>query len=42
MVCNGFLMGVVSVGYSCGVVNFPGIYTKLSMYRKWITSTSGI
>lgn len=40
--CDGVLAGAVSVGYSCGVVDFPGIYARISTFRNWITSITGI
>nr|XP_005988792.1 PREDICTED: trypsin-3-like [Latimeria chalumnae] len=36
LVCNGVLEGIVSWGRSCGDERFPGVYTKVSVYRPWI------
>jgi trypsin len=30
--------GIVSFGYGCGLANYPGIYTRISPYRRWIES----
>lgn len=31
------LVGIVSVGNECGMKDFPGIYTRVTYYRDWIS-----
>uniref|UniRef100_A0A672VCI1 Peptidase S1 domain-containing protein n=1 Tax=Strigops habroptila TaxID=2489341 RepID=A0A672VCI1_STRHB len=33
-----YLMGIASFGVGCGQPRFPGIYVRLSQYRRWIKS----
>uniref|UniRef100_A0A672V9G1 Peptidase S1 domain-containing protein n=1 Tax=Strigops habroptila TaxID=2489341 RepID=A0A672V9G1_STRHB len=33
-----YLMGIASFGVGCGRPRFPGIYVRLSQYRRWIKS----
>ncbi|ESP01376.1 hypothetical protein LOTGIDRAFT_111620, partial [Lottia gigantea] len=34
-----YQVGIVSIGYECGNVEFPGIYTRVSHYKDWIAQT---
>ena len=38
---NGIQYGVVSRGYGCGWVGYPGIYTKVVPFLPWIKSLAG-
>ncbi|KAM9444412.1 trypsin [Clarias gariepinus] len=39
LVCNGRLYGLASWGTICGDTEFPGIYTAVARFRRWIDRT---
>lgn len=42
LVCDGFLTGIISQGHpdECGRLGFPGIYTNVLNFQKWIFDNS--
>uniref|UniRef100_A0A9J7ZXK1 trypsin n=1 Tax=Cyprinus carpio carpio TaxID=630221 RepID=A0A9J7ZXK1_CYPCA len=39
LVCDGRVYGLVSWGNVCGDSRFPGVYTAVSRFRRWIDQT---
>lgn len=35
-ICLFQVLGITSFGQGCGVINTPGVYTRVSYYLNWI------
>ncbi|RZF33902.1 hypothetical protein LSTR_LSTR009926 [Laodelphax striatellus] len=41
LLCNGSVAGVVSFGYKCAYPGYPGVYTNVAYFDKWLRGSSG-
>nr|XP_032527233.1 trypsin, alkaline A-like [Danaus plexippus plexippus] len=39
LIYKGVVVGLVSFGHACGIRYYPGVYTKVSTYTRWIINT---
>jgi trypsin len=37
--CEGYLVGIVSWGHGCALAVYPGVYSDVSFFAKWISDT---
>ncbi|XP_078033083.1 trypsin-1 [Augochlora pura] len=42
LVVDGKLTGIVSWGRGCGTPKYPGVYTDVAYYRRWVRQNSGV
>lgn len=39
---KSYAVGITSTGNGCGQEGYPGVYTKISSYQKWIENNTGL
>ena len=39
---KSYAVGITSTGIGCAQEGYPGVYTKISSYQRWIQNTTGI
>lgn len=40
LICNGYQVGVVSLGSGCANANSPNVWTRVDVYHEWIKTTA--